>query len=171
MMRRYWFNSQLNPKVQGDVGEHSGGLLWDLMFAKDGIDMTYYQIKCLYGELDSDTGDVELQVANLYLLKSVGVITLEDIGEGTLFTLISTSPYMVGEGGNMGDILPRVVLARKDRQELYKEENTILPKRFLPQFHRDRLPAIVRYSGKRHTKCGAKMYHDVQLMRPKDKRP
>ena len=38
------------------------------VFAKDGIDMTYYQIKCLYGEPDSDTGTVELQAASLSLL-------------------------------------------------------------------------------------------------------
>ena len=86
------------------------------MFAKDGIDMSYYQIKCLYGETDSDTGDVELQAANLSLLtqdqlrERVGIITLGDIGEGTLFTVISTSPYMVGEGENIREeILARVV--------------------------------------------------------------
>ena len=36
-------------------------------FVKDGVDMTYYQIKSLYGEPDSDTGDVELHAANLPL--------------------------------------------------------------------------------------------------------
>ena len=48
--------------------------------------------------------------------------------------MISTSPYIVGEGENMREeILARVVRARKDRQELYKEEDMILPKIFLPQ--------------------------------------
>ena len=37
-------------------------------FVKDGVDMTYYQIKCLYGEPDSLQGDVELQAANLSIL-------------------------------------------------------------------------------------------------------
>ena len=74
------------------------------MFVKDGVDMTYYQIKSLYGEPDSDTGDVELQAANLSLLtqdqlrERVEIITLGDFGEGTLFTVISTSPYIVGGG-------------------------------------------------------------------------
>ena len=55
------------------------------MFVKDGVDMTYYQIKSLYGEPDSDTGDVELQAANLSLLtqdqfkERVGIITLGDL--------------------------------------------------------------------------------------------
>ena len=48
--------------------------------------------------------------------------------------VISTSPYIVGEGENMREeILARVVRARKDRQELYKEEDMILPKNILPQ--------------------------------------
>ena len=74
------------------------------MFVKDGVDMTYYQIKSLYGESDSDTGDVELQAANLSLLtqdqlrERVGIITLGDIGKGALFTVIPTSPYIIGEG-------------------------------------------------------------------------
>ena len=38
------------------------------VIAKDGIDMTYYQIRCLHGEPDSDTGTVELQAASLTLL-------------------------------------------------------------------------------------------------------
>ena len=98
-------------------------------------------------------------------------MTLGDIEEGNLFTVISTSPYMVGEGENMReDILAKVVRARKDGQELYKEEDMILPKRFLLQLQEDRLPVIGRYSGKQHTKCGAKTYHDVQFMRPKNKR-
>ena len=36
-------------------------------FVKDGVDMTYYQIKCLCGEPDSVKGDVELQATNLSL--------------------------------------------------------------------------------------------------------
>ena len=71
--------------------------------------------------------------------------------------MISTSPYTVGEGENMRDeILARVVRAGKERQELYKEEDMILPKRFLPQLKGDRLPVIGRYIGRRHTKCGTK---------------
>ena len=38
------------------------------MFVKDGVDMTYYQIKSLYGEPDSHTGDIKLQAANMPLL-------------------------------------------------------------------------------------------------------
>ena len=86
------------------------------MFVKDGVDMTYYQIKSFYGELDSNTGDVELQAANLSLLtqdqlrERVGIITLGDLGEGTLLMVISTSPYIIGEGENMRDvILARIV--------------------------------------------------------------
>ena len=41
---------------------------------------------------------------------------------------------MVGEGENMReDILAKVVRARKDGQELYKEEGMILPNKFLPE--------------------------------------
>ena len=86
------------------------------MFVKDGVDMTYYQIKSLYGESDSDTGDVELQAANLsrltqdQLRERVGIITLGDIDEGTLFTVISTYSYIVGEVENpQEEILARVV--------------------------------------------------------------
>ena len=147
------------------------------MFVEDGVDMAYYQIKSLCGEPVSDTGDVKLQAANLSLLpqdqlrERVGIITLGDIEEGTLFTVISTSPYIVGEGENMREeILARVVLARKDRQGLYKEEDMILPERFLSQLEGDRLPVFGRYSGKSHTKCETKTYHDVQFMIPKDKR-
>ena len=75
------------------------------VFAKDGR-----------REPDSDTRTVELQESSLSLLtqdqlrEKVGVITLGDIEEGALFTVISTSPYMVGEGENMReDILARVV--------------------------------------------------------------
>ena len=126
-------------------------------------DMTYYQIKSLYREPDNDTEDVEHQAANLSLLtqdqlrERVGIITLGDLDEGTLFMVISTSPYIIGVGENMRDeILARVVRARKERQELYKEEDMILPKRFLPQLKGDRLPVIGRYIGRRHTKCGTK---------------
>ena len=74
-------------------------------FVKDGVDMTYYQIKSLYGEPDSDTGDVERKSTSW-----VGIITLGDIDEGVLFMVISTSPYIVGEGENMREkILARVV--------------------------------------------------------------
>ena len=84
-------------------------------------------------------------------------LTLGDIGEGTLFTVISTSPYIVGEGETLREeILARVVRTRKDRQELYREEDMILPKIFLPQLEGNRLPVIGRYSGKRRTKCGTK---------------
>ena len=42
-------------------------------------------------------------------------MTLGAIEEGALFTEISTSPYMVGEGENMmEDILAKVVRVRKD---------------------------------------------------------
>ena len=146
-------------------------------FVKDGVDMTYYQIKCLYGELDSVQGDVKLQAAILSILtqdqlrEKVGMITLGDVDEGALFTVISASPYMVGEGENMReDILARVVRTRKEGQELYKEEDMTLPKRFLPLLRDDRLPIIGRYSGKRQTKCGTKTYYDVQFMRTNDKR-
>ena len=61
-----------------------------------------------------------------------------------------------------------VVWTGKDRQGLYKEEDMILPKRFLPQLKGDKLTVIGRYSGKRHTKCGTKMYHDVQFMKSND---
>ena len=50
---------------------------------------------------------MELQAASLSLLtqeqlrEKVGVMTLGDIEEGTLFTVISISPYMVGEDENM----------------------------------------------------------------------
>ena len=86
------------------------------MFVKAELDMTYYYIKSLCGELDSETGDVELQAANLSLLtqdqlrERVRILTLGEIGEGTLFTEISTSPYIVGEGETLGEeILARVV--------------------------------------------------------------
>ena len=147
------------------------------MFVKDREDMTYYQIKSLYGEPDNDTGDVELHPANLSLLtqdqlrERVGIITLGDLDEGTLFIVISSSPYIIGEGENMRDeILARELRARKERQELYKEEDMILPKRFLPQLKGDRFPVIRRYLGKHNTKCGAKTYHDIQFMKPNDKR-
>ena len=85
--------------------------------------------------------------------------------------VISTSPYIIGEGENMRDeILARELRARKERQELYKEEDMILPKRFLPQLKGDRLPVIGRYIGRRHTKCGTKTYHDVQFVKPNDRR-
>ena len=64
--------------------------------------MTYYQIKSLYGEPDSDTGDVELQAANLSLLtqgqlrERVGIITLGDVNEGALFTVISRERFWQG---------------------------------------------------------------------------
>ena len=38
------------------------------MFVKDGLDMTYYQTKTLYGKPDSDTSEEELQAANFSLL-------------------------------------------------------------------------------------------------------
>ena len=86
------------------------------MFVKDGVDMSYYQNNSLDGEPYSDTGDVELQAANLSLLtqdqlrERVGIITLGDLDEGTLFIVISSSPYIIGEGENMRDeILARVV--------------------------------------------------------------
>ena len=85
--------------------------------------------------------------------------------------MISTSPYIVGEGENMRDeILARVVRARKERQELYKEEDMILPKRFLLQLKGDRLPVIGQYIGRRHIKCGTKTYHDIKFMKPIDRR-
>ena len=71
-------------------------------FVKDGVDMTYYQIKSLYGEPDSDTGDVELQAANLSLLtqgqlrERVGIITLGDVNEGALLTVISRKRFWQG---------------------------------------------------------------------------
>ena len=146
-------------------------------FVRDGVDMTYYQITCLHGEPDSRKGDVELQAAGLSILtqdqlrEKVGIITLGDLGEGALFTVISTSPYMVGEGERMReDILARVVRARKQGQETYKEEDLILPGRFLPLLKPERLPIIGRYSGMRQTKCGNKSYYDVQFMRTSDKR-
>ena len=105
------------------------------------------------------------------LRERVGIITLGYIDEGTLFKVISTSRYIVGEGENMReDILSRVAWARKERQELYKKEDMILPKMFLPQLKGDRFPVIRRFSGKHNTECGAKMYHDIQIMKPNDKR-
>ena len=71
-------------------------------FVKDGVDMTYYQIKSLYGEPDSVTGDVELQAANLSLLtqgklrERVGIITLGDVNEGALLTVISRKRFWQG---------------------------------------------------------------------------
>ena len=77
--------------------------------------------------------------------------------EGALFTVISTSPYMVGEGEKVReDILARVVRTRKEGQETYKEEDMILPGRFLPLLKDERLPINGRYSGIRLTKCGAR---------------
>ena len=59
---------------------------------------------------------MELQAANLSLLtqdqlrERVGILTLGDIEERTLFTVISTYPYIVGEGENLQEeILARVV--------------------------------------------------------------
>ena len=68
--------------------------------------------------------------------------------EGVLFRVISTSPYMVGEG--------------KEGQEAYKDEDMILPGRFLPLLQDDRLPIIGRYSGMQQTKCGTKTYYEVR---------
>ena len=91
--------------------------------------MTSYQIKSLYGEPDSDTGDMELQAANLSLLtqdqlrERDGIITLGDVEEGELFTVISTSYYIVGEGENTREeILANVVRTRKKGQESYNEQ-------------------------------------------------
>ena len=127
-------------------------------FVRDGVDMTYYQIKCLYGEPDSVQGDVELQAANLSILtqdqlrEKVGIITLGDVDEGVVITVISTSPYMVGEVEKIReDILARVVRTRKEGQEAYKEEDMILPARFLPLLKDDRLPIIGRYLGMQQT--------------------
>ena len=111
------------------------------MFVKDGLDMTYYQTKTLYGKPDSDTSEEELQAANFSLLtqdqskERFGILTLGDIGEGTLFTVMSTSPYVVGEGENLREEFgAKIVQTRTDKQE------------------------------------GTKTYHDVQFMSPKDKR-
>ena len=91
--------------------------------------------------------------------------------EGVLFRVISTSPYMVGEGEKKReDILARVVRTRKEGQEAYKEEDMILPGRFLPLLKGDRLPIIGWYSRMRQTKCGTKTYYDVQFMKTNDKR-
>ena len=68
------------------------------------------------------------------------------------------------------DILARVVRTRKEGQETYKEEDMILPGRFLPLLKDDRLPIIGRYMGMRQTKCGARIYYDVQFMKTNDKR-
>ena len=52
------------------------------------------------------------------LREKVGIIILRHVDEGALFTVISTSPYMVGEGENMReDILARVVQTRKEGKE------------------------------------------------------
>ena len=89
------------------------------MFFKDGLDMTYYQIKTLYGKRDSDTSEVELQAAIFSLLtqdqsrERFGILTLGDIGEGTLFTVMSTSPYVVGEGENLREeLVAKIVQTR-----------------------------------------------------------
>jgi hypothetical protein len=146
-------------------------------FTRDGVDMTYYQIKSFFGEPDSRPEEVSLQAANLSLLdhdqlkERVGILSLADLGEGAMFTVISTKPYIVGEGENMREeMVAKIVRARKNRQNTYKEEEVILPKRFLPQLGESRLPIIGRYSGMKNTKCGTKTYHDVQFMSARDRR-
>ena len=176
-MKRSLYSSQLNHKDKVMAVNTLVVFYGISTFVKDGVDMTYYQIKCLHGEPDSVKGDVELQAANLSILthdqlrEEVGIITLGDVDEGALFTVISTSPYMVGEGENMReDILARVVRTRKEGQELYKEEDMILPRRFLPLLKDDRLPIVGRYSGMRQKKCGTKRYYDVKFMKTNGKR-
>ena len=53
---------------------------------------------------------------------------------------------------------------------MYKEEDMILPRRFLPLLKDDWLPIIGRFSGMLQTKCGTKTYYDVQFMKTNDKR-
>ena len=176
-MKRSLYSSQLNHKDKVMAVNTLVVFYGISTFVKDEVDMTYYQIKCLHGEPDSVKGDVELQAANLSILthdqlrEKVGIITLGDVDEGALFTVISTSPYMVGEGENMReDILARVVRTRKEGQELYKEEDMILPRRFLPLLKDDRLPIVGRYSGMRQKKCGTKSYYNFQFMKTNGKR-
>ena len=67
------------------------------------------------------------------------------------------------------DILARVVQTRKEGQESYKEEDMILPRRFHLLLKGDRLPIIIRYSGKLQTKCGTKTYYNVQFIKTNNK--
>ena len=106
--------AQLTQKDKVKLVNTLGVFYGILMFVKDVLDMSYYQIKSLNGE--TDTGNVELQPASLSLLtqdqlkERVGILTLGGIEEGTLFTVISTYPYIVGEGENLQEeILARVV--------------------------------------------------------------
>ena len=100
--------SSAHPKGQGDVGEHFGGLLWDLDVCqgRSRHDILPDQVS-LWG-----TGQRHWRCGTSGRKSTswVGIITLGDIDEGVLFMVISTSPYIVGEGENMREeILARVV--------------------------------------------------------------
>ena len=74
--------AQLTKKDKVKLVNTLGVFYGILMFVKDVLDMTYYQIKSRNGETDSDSGDVELQPASLSVLtqdqlrERVGILTL-----------------------------------------------------------------------------------------------